>query len=125
MKYLLDTHTFIWYFDQNVKLPDKMKEIVLNPKNAIYISTASLWEIGIKISIGKIDLFFEELITRAENAGFVFLQIKKEYIQRILDIPFIHRDPFDRLLIATAIYEQMTIITADDNIHKYDVAWVW
>ncbi|MCL2088680.1 MAG: type II toxin-antitoxin system VapC family toxin [Oscillospiraceae bacterium] len=125
MKYLMDTHTLIWYFKQKDRFSDEVKFEILNPGNAIYISIASLWEIAIKISINKIELDLEELITKSENTGFVFLPVKKEYIQKIVGMPFIHRDPFDRIIIATSVIEKIPIITADQHIQKYDISWIW
>ena len=125
MKYLLDTHALIWYFDEESKLSDKLKELILNPKNTICVSISSVWEMAIKISIGKMDKCLEELLIGVERAGFSFLPVEVEYIRKLLALPFIHRDPFDRLIIATAVTEDMTIITADENVKKYDISWIW
>jgi len=125
MKYLFDTHALIWYFEEENKISDKIKEIILNPKNTVYVSIASVWEMAIKISIGKMDKCLEELLLGVENAGFSFLQVEIDYVRQLLVLPFIHRDPFDRLIIATAIKENMTIITVDENVQQYNVSWIW
>ena len=127
MKFLLDTHAIIWHFDDDSKLSQKAAEIIKNPESILYISSVSLWEIAIKINIGKLELDFtlNELLNTIRNNDFIILQIEDKYLQGLSDLPFIHRDPFDRLIISTALTENLTIITADENIRKYDVPWVW
>ena len=124
MKNILDTHIVIWFLNGE-RLTAKTKELITKGKN--YISVVSLWEVAIKMNIGKFSFnggfsAFRELV---RNNGFDVLPIKDEYMERLLMLPLIHRDPFDRLIIATSIIEEMTVITADENIQKYDIAWVW
>jgi PIN domain nuclease of toxin-antitoxin system len=125
MRYLLDTHTLIWYSQRSSKLSQKAEEIIDDPENAIYVSSASLWEIAIKISLGKLDLSFGNLLDRLEMVGFSVLQTDNVYLQKLLELPQIHKDPFDRLIIATTQAEDMILISADENIRGYDVRWVW
>ncbi|MCL2050952.1 MAG: type II toxin-antitoxin system VapC family toxin [Lachnospiraceae bacterium] len=127
MKYLLDTHAIIWLIEDSPKMPAKVKDICRDPNNQIFISSISLWEIAIKMSLDKLSLNIElyELLSIIQNSDIVVLQIKDDYLEKILSLPFVHKDPFDRLIIATAITENMTIITIDDDIQKYDVYWVW
>ena len=127
MRYLLDTHVVIWHFDDSPELSKKTKEIIDNPKNELYISSVSLWETAIKINIGKLDLDFtlDELLAEINDNDFDILQIENEYLQKLSALPFIHKDPFDRLIIATALAEDLTIITIDENIQKYDVKRIW
>ena len=127
MRYLLDTHAVIWHFNDSTKLSPKVTAIIDNPKNTIYISSISLWEIAIKINIGKLDMdiTLDELLIEIKDNDFYILQIEDEYLKGLSDLPFIHRDPFDRLLIATANSEKITILTTDENIKKYDVKWFW
>ena len=124
MKNILDTHVVLWFLNGE-RLSAKTKELITNGEN--YLSVVSLWEVAIKMNIGKYSFnggfsAFRKLI---RNNGFDVLPIKEEYMERLLELPLIHRDPFDRLIIATSIIEEMTLITADENIQKYDVAWVW
>ena len=124
MKYLLDTHIALWFLNGE-RLTEKTKELIINGEN--YISVVSLWEIAIKMNIGKYTFNggfskFKELVI---NNGFTILPIKVEYMEKLFELPLIHRDPFDRLIIATSIFEEMTLITADDNIQKYDIVWIW
>ena len=87
----------------------------------------SLWEVAIKMNIGKYKFEggFTAFRTLVKNNGFIVLPINDEYMERLSTIPLIHRDPFDRLIISTALVEDLTIVTADENIHKYDVSWIW
>jgi PIN domain nuclease of toxin-antitoxin system len=121
---ILDTHTVLWFLNGE-KLNEKAKELIINGAN--YISVASLWEVAIKMNIGKYSFdggysAFRELV---ENNRFNILPIKDGYLERLFTLPLIHRDPFDRLIIASALVEDLTIITIDENIQKYDVPWIW
>jgi len=126
MKYLLDTHVLIWCADKrNSKLSANVEKIILDPKNIICISSASLWEIAIKVSLGKLTLSLAELLGAIEKTGFKVLHTESVYLQKLIDLPQIHKDPFDRLLVATAQVEDMMLLTLDENIQKYDVQWMW
>jgi len=125
--YLLDTHVVLWFFNGDKSLTDKAKSIIENPQHNKYISMASVWEVGIKISIGKLE--FPEntkgFIYQIKKHGFVLLPINEDYIIESEQLPLIHRDPFDRLLVATAISEKMSFISADKNVAKYNVSLIW
>lgn len=127
MRYLLDTHVVIWYFDDSPKLPEKIIEIIKNSESKLYISSISLWEIAIKMSLGKLDLniTLNELLSAVKNSDINILQIEDDYLQNISKLPFLHKDPFDRLIISTALTDDLTIITVDENIQKYDIPWIW
>jgi len=127
MRYLLDTHALIWYFENSSRLPPATKEIIGDNENRIYLCSVSLWEIAIKLNSGKLEihLTFEELLNRVRRDDYQLLQIEGKHLKRLFALPTLHKDPFDRLLIATALAENLTIITADDDIHKYDVPCFW
>jgi PIN domain nuclease of toxin-antitoxin system len=127
MKYLLDTHTLIWLIEAPSRISLKTKQILTSSENSIYLSSASLWEIAIKTSLGKLSLEspFEKLLDDLISTDITILQIENDYLMKLTTLPEIHKDPFDRLLIATALTEDLTIITTDENIHKYDVSWLW
>ena len=127
MRYLLDTHAIIWYAEDSLELPKKIKDIIDNTENEIYISSTSLWEIALKVSLGKLDLELplDEFLMNIRSRDFIFLQIEDEYLNRLLGLSFIHKDPFDRLIISSALSEDLTIITIDENIKKYDVSYIW
>ena len=125
--YLLDTHTAIWFFNGNESLSQTANNIIRDLSNEVFISISSVWELAIKIGIGKLDFAGKAagFVRLAENNGFTLIPITTSHLTTYESLPFIHRDPFDRLLVATAIAEQMTIITADENIVRYDVPKVW
>ena len=127
MRYLLDTHAIIWHFESSSKLPQNITKIIYNPKNIIYISSISLWEIAIKMKLNKLDLSItlDDMLMRIKNSDINVLQIEDEYLQILSKLPFLHKDPFDRLLISTALVEDLKFITVDENIQKYDVVWIW
>lgn len=128
MDLLLDTHAFLWFITDSNNLSEKVKIEFLNPENELFFSAASYWEICIKINIGKLQLdedwqriFDQELVVNSIK----WLEVKKEHCMKIIELPFIHRDPFDRLLISQAMYEGLTLLTADKNISKYNVNVIW
>ena len=127
MRFLLDTHTAIWALGYKDKLSKNVKAIIDDLSIPLFVSIVSAWEIAIKVSIGKLNFtggsvfFFEKM----QSNGIEILTIKDTYIKQVEQLPFIHRDPFDRLIIACALSEDMTIITEDTNIHKYNIPWTW
>jgi len=125
--YLLDTHAAIWQFNGDTALSNTARQIIHDPSNRICISIASVWEIAIKINIGKLKFAgnTENFLHIADLDGIVILPVRTKHLLIYETLPLIHRDPFDRLLIATAIAEKMTLITTDDDIAKYDVPQVW
>jgi len=127
MKYLLDTHALIWYFEDSVDMPVKITNLIDDPIYQKFISATSLWEIAIKSNIDKLNmrLSFDELLDIIESSELAVIPINSAHLKGLSKLPFIHKDPFDRLLISTAIAEKMTLITIDENIQKYDVLWAW
>jgi len=125
--YLLDTHTAIWFFNGDDKISQTAKSAILDLSNRKFISIASAWELVIKIGIGKLNFEGKAagFIRLAESNGIIILPIKTSYLTSLETLPLIHRDPFDRLIVATALDEQMTIITADVDIAKYPVSHIW
>jgi len=128
MKVLIDTHVFLWLLEDAPQLSNHAKEAFSNPDAKIYFSAASYWEICIKQSIGKLELLdgWETIILRELKRNRIqWLAIEPEHMQDILTLPWHHRDPFDRLLIAQARQEVMSMMTADQRIAKYDVSIIW
>lgn len=123
MRILIDTHIFLWYFDA-VKLSQEKREFLEDTfSHEIYVSHVVGWEIAIKYGIGKLKLpEIPELFVpdRIRRAGFLPLPIEFQHVLRVHNLPTIHGDPFDRLLISQAQCENLTIFTADRNIPKYD-----
>ncbi|MEA5256424.1 type II toxin-antitoxin system VapC family toxin [Arcicella aquatica] len=127
MKLLLDTHTFIWFVENDLNLPGKLKTEIENPVNEIYISVVSLWEIAVKVSLGKLAMTIDipKLIIKIEECGFFTLPILAEHIVCVSSLPFHHREPFDRMLIAQTLCEKMTIVSRDGSFSEYHVDLLW
>ena len=127
MKYLLDTHAFLWYFEDSDKLSEKAAGIIEDSTVQKYVSIASLWEFSIKHGMGKFPFEggLSQLCEQIKKAGFLILPITQAHLTEMMKLPFIHRDPFDRLLIGVTIADKMTILTIDENIYKYDVSYIW
>ena len=127
MKYLLDTHIILWFFSDFDKLTKAAFNTIFEPANDKYASVVSAWELSIKISLGK--LKFEggvkNFIQKLHENGFSLLPVEEKHVCLVETLPLHHRDPFDRMLIAAAISENMNIITADANIRLYDINCVW
>ncbi len=127
MDYLVDTHAALWFLAEDKSLSERAKDIIETaPK--IYISTASLWEISIKYSINKLDILLPELDDFIDNyvkQTYSILTIQPEHIKMVAKLPLIHRDPFDRMLVAQAKVENMTLITCDQYIPQYQIKTLW
>ena len=126
-RYLLDTHTAIWFFNGNDTLSKTANQIIRALSNQIFISITSAWELAIKIGLGKLEFHGKTVgfIRLAETNDITILPIKAIHLSSLETLPLIHRDPFDRLIIATAIAEEMTLITDDENIKRYEVSQIW
>ncbi|MEZ4526375.1 MAG: type II toxin-antitoxin system VapC family toxin [Desulfobacterales bacterium] len=124
MRFLLDTHIFIWWILDNPRLNEVAKTALRNSHNFFYFSIASIWEIVIKSSIGKIVLpESPEIFIRKQMVlnSVHMLNIKIDHAFAVLQLPMIHKDPFDRMLIAQSSCENLTLITDDLFIRQYDV----
>ena len=125
--YLLDTCAFIWYLEDSSRLSERARSIIDNEEN-VFLSLTSLWEIAIKKTIKKLELnkTTAELQALCESGGIRILPIDAKYFDTIQHLPLIHGDPFDRLIIATAKEEGLTVVTDDEKIQLYsDVETVW
>ena len=120
MKYLLDTHIFLWWMNNDKKLKNYLEEIISDPNNSIYVSIVSAWEISIKVRAKKLPLktSFKKVF---EKFQFNLLGIDLKHVLAIHKLPLHHKDPFDRMLVAQAIVEGLTVITIDPKIKKYRV----
>ncbi|SEG45798.1 PIN domain nuclease, a component of toxin-antitoxin system (PIN domain) [Butyrivibrio sp. Su6] len=124
---LIDTHTLIWFMFDDTQLSDKALSTI-KTEDKVYVSIASLWEIAIKQSIGKLDIEVTsvELADKCSEAGIDILSITPKQLDYISKLPSIHNDPFDRLIISQAITEGLSIVTKDEKIAKYDgVNVIW
>ncbi|MEA3545278.1 MAG: type II toxin-antitoxin system VapC family toxin [Thermodesulfobacteriota bacterium] len=120
MNILLDTHVLIWALENNPNLSEAAKSAIICGENLVFVSSVSIWEIGIKVSLGKLkvpDNLQEEL----KKHRFTPLNITHNHAELAAQLPIIHKDPFDRMLIAQSNGENMTLVTRDEQICKYDV----
>jgi PIN domain nuclease of toxin-antitoxin system len=125
---LLDTHTVLWFYLADPQLSAAASTAIMDPANEKWVSPASYWEIAIKISIGKYALAqpYEDFWRNAIDAnGFQVLHILTRHTSRLTTMPFHHRDPFDRLIIAQALAEAMTIVSTDPIVDAYGVPRLW
>jgi PIN domain nuclease of toxin-antitoxin system len=127
MDLLLDAHTFIWFFNGDKKLPLKVRKLIEDFKNKKFISIASVWEVSIKISLKKLEFDggMSEITELIEKNDFNILPVSIEHLIAYESLEIIHRDPFDRILVAQAMVEKMVIITKDENIKKYKIKTEW
>lgn len=127
MDHLLDTHTIIWFINGDAELSEKARTVIEKDAASNVVSVASLWEIAIKVSLGKLELTrpFSEIKTQLDENGFQLLPITWEDTLLIASLPFHHRDPFDRILIAQSINNNLSVITKDDHFKLYAVPVIW
>ena len=128
MKYLLDTHSFLWIITDDSKLSKKAQDIYLDSENDIFLSMASIWELAIKSSQGKISLDkpLEEFVSEHVLGNNIeILEIKLPHVLRIEQLPFHHRDPFARLIISQAIEDSLPILGGDKAFDLYKIKRIW
>ncbi len=128
MRLLLDTHTFLWWINNDLLLSDAAKTAIASEKNECFLSIASCWEMAIKSSIGKLRLTkpVERFIPEELAANdFQLLAIDFKHVAKVELLPLYHRDPFDRLLVAQSMTEKMTIVSADAVLSGYGVKRIW
>lgn len=119
--FLVDTHILLWWLNGDKKLKESIRKILADTKNEIYISIASGWEISIKNRVGKLSLK-TTLAECFEKSAFRILNIDLNHILCLDKLPLHHKDPFDRILIAQSQFENLTLITHDKKIWKYDTS---
>jgi PIN domain nuclease of toxin-antitoxin system len=120
---LIDTQSFIWFVENDPKLPVSVRDVMEGEQNNLFISIASLWEIVIKSSLGKLSIQknISEMIKDVTQSGFSILQIVPQHLVTLHSLEYIHRDPFDRIIISQAITENMQIISSDKLFSKYQI----
>lgn len=128
MTLLLDTHSFLWFWWDDPQLSETAKQAICDATNRKLVSTVSCWEIAIKVSLKKLDLgapyrgFIHQHMVRN---NFELLQITDEHLAGLVELPFYHKDPFDRLLVAQSLYEQIPIVSADPQLDAYGITRIW
>ncbi len=123
MNLLLDTHIVLWYIHDDEQLPDTIRKMINDGENRCMVSYASIWEMAIKFSIGKLKYSndFAEIAAAVLNTGIEIMPLEIGYLMKYVDLPLHHRDPFDRLIISQAISEGWKVISVDEQFKKYDV----
>jgi PIN domain nuclease of toxin-antitoxin system len=127
VRYLLDTHAFLWLATDDPQLTATVRGIFMDREQACFLSAASVWEIAIKSSLGKLTLAtsLEHLVRGGLERGLRFLDVTPDHAYRIEHLPFHHRDPFDRVLVAQALHEGMRLVSRDAQLDAYAMARVW
>jgi PIN domain nuclease of toxin-antitoxin system len=122
---LLDTHSLIWWLDDDPGLNDAARAAIADPQNRVCASVASLWEVGIKHALGKIPVHPSVLWAGAEQGGIEILNVSPHHTVRVADLPLFedHRDPFDRMLVAQAFVSDLVLVTADSKIQHHQTAY--
>jgi len=128
LRFLLDTHSLLWFLAGDESLSEKARRIIENPDSDILVSVACLWEIAIKHSLGKLKLAkpFDELFPdQLANNSISLLGIRLAHLAEVSRLPFHHRDPFDRLLAAQSLTEEIPILSSDDALDDYGLERIW
>jgi PIN domain nuclease of toxin-antitoxin system len=118
MRLLLDTHIFLWCTMDDPRLTQKARTLILSAQE-VYVSSASIWEASIKKSLGKLEVSIEKLVDEITQSGFLELPITSSHAAYVGQLPHLHRDPFDRILIAQAICEPLHLLTVDATLKQY------
>lgn len=118
MRLLLDTHTFLWWVEDSPRLPKRFRVAIAEPKNEVFISAVTVWEIAIKRRSGRL-VFSGRILGEIREQGFQALAIALDHAEAAEHLPLLHRDPFDRMLVAQAMAEEMILLTVDAQIMKY------
>jgi len=128
MNILLDTHAFLWFVWDDAQLSQTAKDTITDPNNRKLVSVASVWEIAIKVSLQKLDLgmpYISFMQSQLAINLFEILQMTIEHGTEVSRLPFHHRDPFDRLIIAQSMWEQIPIVSADPAFNAYSIKRIW
>ena len=128
MKVLLDTHCWLWMQAAPERFSDRARSLLLDDTNELLFSAASSWEIAVKYAQGKLDLPdppSRYVPSRLQGSGVTPIPIEHVHALRVAELPFHHRDPFDRLLIAQSQLERAPLLTVDDKLRAYDVELIW
>jgi PIN domain nuclease of toxin-antitoxin system len=121
---LVDTHALLWWLTDDPALSPAARDAIADPSNEPLVSTACVWEIAIKRSLGKLTAP-DDLPDRISDAGFAWLPISANHAWQVRDLPMHHRDPFDRVLVAQALIERLPIITSDAHFGEYGIEVRW
>jgi PIN domain nuclease of toxin-antitoxin system len=124
LRILLDTHALLWWLAGDPRIERRAQDLIADPANDILVSIASLWEIVVKVRVGKLEADIRDIGAALKAQGFEMLEIRPEHLEDLIRLPMHHRDPFDHLLIAQAIAEGLTLLSEDQHVSAYPVAHV-
>ena len=124
MAFLLDTHAFLWWLADDSRLPEGVRDLITAPENDVFVSAVTGWEISIKKTLDKLEAP-DDLVSLFEEEGFQEIPVTFAHGQIAGQLPPIHRDPFDRMLVAQGLTQGLTVLTRDDNIPRYAVRTFW
>jgi PIN domain nuclease of toxin-antitoxin system len=125
VRFLLDTHALLWSLSAPARLPSPTAAAIRDPSNSVYVSAASVWEIAIKTALGKLTADVDEIVRSIVDVGFEELPVTSTHARRLFALPAHHRDPFDRMLVAQAFEEGLTVVTRDPSFAAYRVPTAW
>jgi PIN domain nuclease of toxin-antitoxin system len=128
VKLLLDTHAFLWWASGDPRLSSRAAGLISDAENDVFFSAASAWEIVIKSGLGRVrlpDAPKRYLPDRMARHGFAVLPVQMRHAIRVHDLPPLHRDPFDRMLVAQALAEDMALLSGDPHVARYPVTVLW
>jgi PIN domain nuclease of toxin-antitoxin system len=124
VRLLLDTHALIWWMADAPELPDRARSAIADRSNEVMVSIASLWEIVIKRALGKLE-FPEDLETTLTAEGFGLLPVGLAHLRALESLPVLHRDPFDRMLVAQALADGLVMVSGDPAVARYGAPILW
>lgn len=124
MRLLLDTHALLWWLNDDDKLGDHVRSLILDPENDVLVSAVSLWEITVKLRIGKLDADIDEILEILPAQGFGRLEITDAHLLTLRELPVHHRDPFDHLLMAQAAAEGAHFVSQDQHVPLYGIPFL-
>ncbi len=127
MSYLVDTQALVWFVEGNPKLKPKARKVIEDPSIPVFTSIASIWEMGIKISINKLQITpsLPDFVAQLRKDNIVILDIQPTHVFQLLTLPHLHNDPFDRIIIAQAMVGGWEVITSDEAFKDYPVTIFW
>lgn len=127
MNVLVDTHAVIWFITDSSRLSPVARKIIESPENICFVSIATFWEIGIKSSLGRLELnaTLERIFEIIEDSGFQLLPVSVKHVLNNANLEFHHHDPFDRIIISQAQCEQVPLISRDEKFSNYDISLIW
>lgn len=128
MRVLLDSHTFLWAGTEDDRLPGPVRDLIADPRTRVVVSVATTWELTLKALAGRLTLPAppaEHFAEHIDEFGYELLPVHQHHVAALQDLPGIHPDPFDRMLVAQALVEDLDLVSGDERIRRYPVRTLW